>query len=156
MLEKVELLIACGESEVITGGSFSAFLCSKRRVGENQAVALHGLAHIGQRIAINNLAINAVEHGVHQRQTVRVMNKLAAGKGFLFFKAGGFSVQREKVIRLLSDILAGGDHKAESTASGIVAAFSGLWLHQFSHNVNQHTGSEILPCAGFLLIGVLL
>ena len=57
---------------------------------------------------------------------------------------------------MCADVLRGGNHKAESTASRVVAKFARLRLHQSNNAINQRARREILPCAGFFFVGVFL
>ena len=44
MLEKVELLVAGGESEIISGGTLAALLGAERRIGKHQVEVVESLA----------------------------------------------------------------------------------------------------------------
>lgn len=116
MLQEVQLLVAGGEGEVITGGTLTAFLGTKGRVGQNHIEILHGCAHAGQGIAQLDFAVNVMEHGVHQSQTVGIMDKLTAGKGFISLKLCHFRIQIKEVIGGFLHMAMGSDHKSKGTA----------------------------------------
>lgn len=119
MLEKVQLLVAGGKSEVISGGALAALLGAEGRIGEHQVKVVEGFTLIREGIGQQNLAVNVVEHGVHQSQAMSVVNKLAAGKGFFSLELGLIGVQIVKIIGVLFDILMGCNHKTEGAAGRV-------------------------------------
>ena len=156
MLQKVQLLVAGGVGEVITGGTFAALFCSKRRIGEDYIIAPHTLAQIGQGVTQNNSSLNIMQHGVHQGQTVGIVYQLRTSESLRPLKGSGIRIQIKEVISLGRNILMGRDHKAKCSAGRVVATLLRLRFHQTSHHINQHTGRKILSCARFFLVGVLL
>ena len=118
-----------GESEVIPGGTLAALLGAERRIGEHQVKVVEGFALVGQGVGQQNLTVDVVEHGVHQSQTVCVVNQLAAGEGFLPLEFGLVCIQIVKIVGVVFDIPMSGNHKAEGTAGGVVAPLTGLGLH---------------------------
>ena len=156
MLQKVQLLIARGIGKVVTRCTLTALFRTEGRIGQHHVIALHFLAHVGKRIAQNNFALDVVQHGVHQRQAVRIMHQLAAGEGLRIFKLCRFLIQIKEIVRLLTHKIAGSNHKAEGTTGRIVAALAGLGCHQTRHYVNQYTRSEVLPGTALLFVSVFL
>ncbi len=84
------------------------------------------------------------------------MHQFYAGKRLRALKGSGIRIEVKKIIGLGSNILMCRNHKSKRPTGRVVAAFLRLRLHQAGHHVNQHARREILPCAGFLLVGVLL
>ena len=156
VLEKVQLLVAGGESEVIPGGTLAALLGAERRIGEHQVKVVEGFALVGQGVGQQNLTVDVVEHGVHQSQTVSVVDQLAAGEGFLPLEFCLICIQIVKIIGVFLDIPMGGNHKAKGAAGRVVAPLAGLGLHQPGHHINEDTRGEVLARAGLFLVGVLL
>ena len=72
------------------------------------------------------LTIDVVEHGIHQSQTVCVMDQLTTGECLFPFKLRLVCIQIVKIVGVFFDIPMGGDHKAESAAGRVVAPLSGL------------------------------
>lgn len=60
-----------------------------------------------------------MQHGVHEREAVRVVDELAAGEGFLDFKVGQLLGEVGVVVRHVPDVLRRGDHEAERAAGRI-------------------------------------
>ena len=129
MLQKVQLLVAGGVSEVVTGGTLATLLRSKGGIGEHYVITPHSFAEIGQGIAQRDGPLHVVQHGVHQSQTVGVVYQFHAGERLRAFKGGDVCAQVKEVIGLVRNISMGSNHKAERAASGVVAAFLRLRLH---------------------------
>ena len=55
-------------------------LVPKGWIGENHVVIAKGFAVIGEGIGLEDLALDTVEHGVHQGQAVGFGHQLDAGK----------------------------------------------------------------------------
>ena len=119
VLEKVQLLVAGGESEVISGGTLAALLGAEGRIGKHQVKVMECLALVGQGIGQQNLTVNIVQHGVHQRQPMSVVDQLTAGECLFPLELGLIGVQIVKIIGVLFDILMGCNHKAKGAAGGI-------------------------------------
>ena len=156
VLEKVQLLVAGGEGEVIPCGTLAALLGAKGGIGEHQIEVAEHFARIGQRIRQQDLAVDPVEHGIHQRQTVGIVDQLTTGECLFPFKLRLVCIQIVKIIGVFFDIPMGGDHKAESAAGRVVAPLAGLGFHQPGHHINENTRGKVLARAGLLLVGVLL
>lgn len=156
MLEEVQLFVAGGESEVIPRGALAALFGTERRIGKHQIKVVEGFALIGEGIGQQNLTVDVVEHGVHQSQTVCVVNQLAASEGLFPFKPGLVCIQIVKIIGMFLDISMGSDHKAEGAAGRVVAPLAGLGLHQPGHHINEDARGKVLARAGLFLVGVLL
>ena len=62
MLEEVQLFVAGGKSEIISGGTFATFLGTEGRIGEYQVKVVECFSLIGQGIGQQNLTVNVVEH----------------------------------------------------------------------------------------------
>lgn len=60
-----------------------------------------------------------MQHGVHEREAVRVVDELAAGEGFLDFEVGQLLGEVGVVVRHVPDVLRSGDHEAERAAGQI-------------------------------------
>lgn len=97
-----------------------------------------------------------MQHGVHEREPVRVVDELAAGEGLLDFEVGQLLGEVSVVVRHVPDVLRSGDHEAERATGRVVAALAGLRLHEMRHDVDEHARREVLARTGFLLVGVLL
>ena len=82
VLEKVQLLVAGGESKVVPAGDLAALLSTEGRICKDQIEVTKNFSLIGQSISQQNLAVDVVEHGIHQSQAVGVVNQFAAGEGF--------------------------------------------------------------------------
>ena len=96
-----------------------------------------------------------MEHGIHQRQTVGIVDQLTAGEGLFPLELRLVCIQIVKIIGVFFDIPMGGDHKAESAAGRVVAPLAGLGFHQPGHHINENTRGKILPGARLFLAGVL-
>ena len=156
MLEEVQLLIAGGESKVITGSTFAALLGTKRRVGENDIITPHLLAKVGQSIAQIDGAADIVQHGIHQGQTVGVMHQLTAGKRLSALELLLIHGQFKQIIGVVLYIAVSRDHKTEGATGRVIAPLSGLGSDELSHNVDENTRGKILTGARFLLVCILL
>ena len=86
VLEEVELLVARRVGEVVARRALAALLRAERRIRQYDIIILEALAKVGQRVAEVDWAVDAVQHGVHEREAVRVMDELTAGKGFFRLK----------------------------------------------------------------------
>ncbi len=84
-----------------------------------------------------------------------VGDELAAGEGFVLFKGGGIGIEGKEVFCMVFHVAVRRDHKAECAASGIVAAFFGLRLGEFCHDVDDDARGEVLSGTGFFLVCVL-
>ena len=155
VLQEVQLLITGGESEVIAGRPLTALLGSEWRICQDDVKIFHALADRGKSIAKGDLPIHIVEHGVHQGQPMRIVDQLAAGKGLAPFKGRRVCIEIEEIVRVVGHILVSRNHEAEGTAGWIVAALARLRLNHPGHDIDQHTGCEILAGSGLLLSGVL-
>ena len=142
-------------NKVITGSTLTALLGSKGRIRQNQMIVIHILPNIGKGIPQNNLTVNIMKHGIHQRQTVGIVYQFTTCKSFFPLKPGRICIQIIKFIRVFSHILAGGNHKAECTTGRIITAFTRLGFHQSCHHINQYPRGKILSCSGFLFICIL-
>ncbi len=147
MLQKIQLLVAGGVGEIVTGGTFAALLGSERWICEDHIIAPHALAQIGQGITQRDLSLDIMQHGIHQGETVGIVYQLRTCKSLCPLKGSRISVKVKEIIGLSRNVLMGCDHKAKCTASRVVAAFFWLRLHQACHDIDQHTRSKILPCA---------
>ena len=96
-----------------------------------------------------------MQHGIHQGQTVGIMDQLAAGEGFFLLELGLIGAQVIEIVSMLFDILMGGDHKTKGAAGRVIAPLPRLGLHQPGHHINQDTRGKILARAGFFLVCVL-
>ena len=156
MLEEVELLVARRVGEIVARRALAALLRAKRRIRQHDIVILEPLAEVGKRVAKEDWPFDAVQHGIHEREAVRVVNELTAGEGLLYLKVRHICREVGVVIRLGLDVLRGGDHEAERAAGGVVAKLAGLRLHELRHDIDEHARREVLARAGFLLVGVFL
>ena len=123
VLEEVQLLVAGGESEVIPGGTLAALLGAEGRIGKHQVKVVEGFTLIREGVGQQNLTVDVVEHGIHQRQPMGVVNQLTAGEGFFLLELGLIGIQIVKIIGMLFDILMGCNHKAKGAAGGVVAQY---------------------------------
>ena len=119
VLEEVELLVARRVGEVVARRTLAALLRAERRIRQHDVVVLEALAEVRERVAKVNRAVDAVQHGVHEREAVRVVDELAAGEGFLDFKVGQFLSKVGVVVRHVPDVLRSGDHEAERAAGRV-------------------------------------
>ena len=156
VLKEVQLLVAGGEGEVISGGALAALLGAERRIGKHQVKIMESPALVGQGIGQQNLTVDVVQHGVHQSQTVGVVDQLTAGEALFPFKLCLVCIQIVKIVGVLLDIPVGGNHKAEGAAGRVVAPLAGLGLHQPGHHINEDARGKVLARAGLFLVGVLL
>ena len=156
MLKKIQLLVAGGKGEVVTGGTLAPFLGAKGRIGEHQIKTMEIFALIRKGIRKQNFSLYVVQHGIHQSQTVGIMNQFAAGKSLLPFKFCHIRIQVVKIVGVLLHILMGGNHKTKGATSWVIAPFAGLGLHQLGHYINKYTRGKVLPCTGFFFVGVFL
>ena len=86
VLEEIKLFVTAGEGQVVTGGAFTAFLCTEGRIGQNDIIALQLRSERRQRIAQVDRAFDIMKHRVHQRKAMRVMHQLATGKRTLLLE----------------------------------------------------------------------
>ena len=66
-------MLLVGKGKVVPCGTLAALLGAKGRIREHQIEIVEGLARIGQGVAQQNLAVDAMQHGIHQGQTVGIM-----------------------------------------------------------------------------------
>ena len=155
MLQEGELLVGRGIGEILAGGQAAAFLGAEGRIGEDQAGLGQGLAFGAEGVAVADATAEAVQHEIHEREAMRVLHVLHAEEGFVavFALLGVF--ERVEVV-VLAQVVVGGDQEAAGAGGGVLNGVGQLRLHQGNHAVDQHARGEILPGAGFLLVGVLL
>ena len=155
-LQKIELLVGRGIGQVIPGRSFAAALGAEGRIGQDHVIVPELLAFGGKGIRLKDSPFDAVEHGVHQGQAVSVRHQLDAGEGLFLLEFLSLCCLIEVVVMLLLQILVGGDHETEGAAGRVAAALSEGGLDELHHGVDQRPRCEVLPGAGFLLVGVFL
>ena len=119
VLEEVELLVARRVGKVVARRALAALLRAERRIRQHDVVILEALAEVRERVAKVNRAVDAVQHGVHEREPMRVVDELAAGEGFLDFEVGQLLGEVGVVVRHVPDVLRGGNHEAERAAGRI-------------------------------------
>ena len=155
MLQEIELLVAGGKGKVITGSPFPALLGAEWRIGQHKVIASHVLSQGGKGVAQGYLAFNAVQHGIHQSQTMGIVYQFTAAEGRIFLKSRHILGQLEIIIGPRPYIPICGYHKTKGAAGRVITAFTGLGAHEPSHDINKPPRRKILPCAGLLFIGVL-
>ena len=84
------------------------------------------------------------------------MYQFAPCKCLFPFKFCHIFIQIIKIIRMIPNVLTGRDHKSKSAACGVVAALTWLRCDKPCHDIDQHTGCEVLTSTGFLLICIFL
>lgn len=123
VLEEVELLVARRVGEIVARRALAALLRAERRIRQHDIVILEPLAKVGKRVAKEDWPFDDVQHGIHEREAVRVVNELTAGEGLLYLKIRHICREVGVVIRLGLDVLRGGDHEAERAAGGVSTYF---------------------------------
>ena len=156
VLEEVELLVARRVGEVVARGALAALFRAEGGICEDDVVAFQALAEVREGVAEVDLALDAVEHGVHEREAVGVVDEFAAGEGFFDLEVRFVDGEVVVVVRGVAHGLRGGDHEAERAAGGVVAALAGLGLYEARHDVDEDARGEVLARAGFLFAGVFL
>ena len=155
MLEEVQLLIAGWESKVIAGGTFAAFLRTKRWIGQDNIIALQLFSEVGKGVTEINGTADIVQHGVHQGQSVGIMHQFTAGKSPSTLKLLLIYRQLKQVVSVFFHITVGCNHKTECATGRVIAPLTGLGSNELRHNVDKDTGCKILPGTGLLFICIL-
>ena len=119
VLKEVELLVARRVGEVVARRTLAALLRAERRIRQHDVVILEALAEVRERVTKVNRAVDAMQHGVHEREPVRVVDELAAGEGLLILEVCQFLSEVGVVVRHVPDVLRGGDHEAERAAGRV-------------------------------------
>lgn len=120
VLDKVQLLVARRKGEVVACSTFAAFLSSKWRIAQDEVEIFHGLADFRERVTESDFAVESVQHFVHQREAVSVVDEFAARESKFRFKELIFLRQVKEIISVVADVLRGGNHKAEGAASRVL------------------------------------
>src|SRR5690606_6832200 len=87
VLQEIELFVGGGEGEVVPGGPFPALFGAEGGIGQDYVHIHHFFAQVGKGVPQENFPLQAVEHRIHKGQSVSVLHKFAAGKGFFNLKA---------------------------------------------------------------------
>ena len=119
VLEEVQLLVARHVGEVVAGGALAAFFRAEGRIREDDVVAFEALAEVREGVAEVDGALDAVQHGVHEREAVRIVDELAAGEGFLYLEIRHVLGEGLIVVGMIAHVLVGGNHEAEGAAGGV-------------------------------------
>src|SRR5215471_20486531 len=104
MLQEGELLVASDVSKIIACRPTTTTFGAEWWVGQDNIGFGQSDPHGGKRIAQEHVAFDAVEHGVHQQQSVRVRHQLNTDKRLLALELLCLSRQVEEVIGALFDI----------------------------------------------------
>lgn len=96
-----------------------------------------------------------MQHEIHQRQPVRVLNVLHSVEGapveaLLFGFSQGINVL------VINDPAACGNIKTTGASSGILDHISQFGLHHRHHRIDQWPWGEVLPCPRLLLFCIFL
>ena len=156
MLQEVQLLVARSEREVITRRALSTLLRAEGWVCQDHVIRLLARASRRERVAQLNLPLDAVQHRVHERQSVRVVHEFAPSESLLALEGLFLGAQVKVVVGLRLHVGVSGNHEPECPARRIVASLAGLRLHKAHHDVNEHSRREVLTGTGLLLVRVLL
>src|SRR5262245_2121305 len=129
MLQEGELLIAGNVREIIACGPSTTAFGAEWRVGQDDIGFEQPDAHGGERIAQEQVAFDAVQHGVHQQQSVRVRYQLDTDKRLLALELLYLRGQVEEVIGALFDITISHDQETARAGCGVLDNFAWLWLY---------------------------
>ncbi len=154
VLDEAELLVAGREGEVRAAGQAAALLRAEGRIGKHERGLGQRGSVIGQGIAIEDAAVDAMEHKVHEREAMRVLHMLHAKEGIpLILLLLGLREAIEVVVR--AQVVIGRDGEAAGACGGVLDDVIQGWLHDGDHTVNERARGEVLACAGLFLVGVL-
>ena len=103
MLQEIQWLIDRREGEIVAGSAFAAFLRAKRRVTQDQVEIFQALADFGECVAENYSAVEIVQHGIHQRKSVRIVDKFATRESFGRLKNLLFLRQVKEIVGVVAN-----------------------------------------------------
>jgi len=119
VLEEVELFVAGLVGEVVAGGALAALFRAKGRVREHDVVARELFAKVREGVAEVDRPLDAVQHGVHEGEAVRVVYELTAGEGLLRLEPRLLHAEVAVVVSLTAHVLVRRNHKAEGAAGWV-------------------------------------
>ena len=68
--QKIELLIRCGISKVVTGSPFTALFRTKGRIGQNDVEVLHPFPCRRKAVALFQASVHIMQIFIHKSQTM--------------------------------------------------------------------------------------
>ncbi len=156
VLEKHELLIARGIRDVVARPPAAALLRAEGRIGENHVRLRKPRPARAQRVAEDDVALDAVQHRVHERKALDVGNELHAVEGLALLKPLLRLGELEIVPRIGANEAVGVDEKPAGAHRRILHVLARLRFHQSDHALDERPRGEVLPCAALGLLRVLL
>lgn len=156
VLQEAKLFITGDKGEIIPGGCASPFLGAKGGIGEDDIGGAKSLTIRGQGIATEPVALNVVQHGIHEGQAVGIGDEFHAIEGVQALEILFTGFELEEVIGLLLDVLVSDDEEATGAQSRILDVFTRLGLDEFNHAFDEGARREVLTRTTLLLIGIAL
>ena len=137
MLEERELLVRRREREVVACRQPTALLRPERRVRHDDVGLRQLLSRRGERVAELHVAVDAVEHQVHQGEAVRVLHELHAEECLCALEGLLSLLQVEQVVRLALDVAICRDEETARARRRILDELAGFGLHNVHDGVDE-------------------
>ncbi len=167
MLEEVELFVARARPEIIAMHNERLFLFVARFVDDGDAALLserrirqhHFVFAVlaGERVFhhhgdVRGVAADAVEHEIHAAESRDAIDQLDAAKLLGVKERELFLIE----LVVIANEVVRDEKETAGAARRIADRFVRLWLHHMDECADERTRSEVLACAAFHVLGVLL
>ena len=156
VLEEDELLVARRVGDVVARRAAAALLRAEGRVREDDVGLRELRAARAERVAERDVALDVVEHRVHQREALHVGDELHAVEGFALLEVLLRDGEIVELVGVRLHVAVGVDEEAAGAHGGILHALAGLGLHERDHALDERARREVLAGAALGLLGVLL